>query len=257
MDITDDHRARAVHPAFPRASAYDPVFQFETMMGPNVLWLAEWASRDLTLSPGMCVLDQGCGRAASSIFLAQEFGVSVWAADLWIPPSENLVRIEAAGLADRVFPIRAEAHELPFAEGFFDLVVSFDAYHYFGTDDLYVGYLSRFLKPGGQLCVVSPGVTEELPCGPPDHLKPYWNWEFCSFHSPDWWRHHWAKTGKVEVMSAEWLTDGWRAWADWDALCAEVGAGHNPEGGVREAEMLRLDAGRALGFFKLIARRAG
>jgi hypothetical protein len=29
------------------------------------------------------VLDLGCGRASSSIFLRREFGVQVWAADLW------------------------------------------------------------------------------------------------------------------------------------------------------------------------------
>lgn len=255
MNITDAQRARAANPAFPRASTYDPRFQLETMMGPNVLWLAEWASGALELGPGTRVLDLGCGKAASSIFLAREFGGTVWAADLWIPPTENLARIEAASLADRVFPIKAEAHALPFAEGYFDVIVSFDAYHYFGTDDLYVGYISRFLRPGGRLCAASPGVTEELPDGPPDHLRPYWDWEFGSFHSPDWWRRHWAKTGQIEALQADWLADGWRHWADWDALCAEVGAGHNPAGGEREAEMLRVDAGRTLGFFKLVGRK--
>jgi cyclopropane fatty-acyl-phospholipid synthase-like methyltransferase len=255
MTLTDPQRARAANPAFPRASTYDAAFQIETMMGPNVLWLAEWASQAVPFAPGQRVLDLGCGKAASSIFLAKEFGASIWASDLWISPSENLARIEAAGLADRVVPVSAEAHALPFAVGFFDVVVSFDAYHYFGTDDLYIGYLARFLRPGGLICVISPGVAEERVDGPPDWLKPYWDWQFCSFHSPEWWRRHWAKTGLVEVLSVDWLDDGWRYWAEWDALCAEVGAGHNPAGGAREAEMLRLDAGRTLGFFRLVARK--
>jgi len=251
MNLTDPQRARVANPAFPRASAYDPQFQLETMMGPNVLWLAEWASQAVPLRPGMRVLDLGCGKAASSIFIAAEFGATVWAADLWVKPTANWARIKAAGVADRVFPIHAEAHALPFAEGFFDAVASFDAYHYFGTDDLYLGQVSRLLKPGGHLCIVSPGVTAELPDGPPEHLRPYWDWQFGSFHTPDWWRRHWARTGLVEAVTADWLADGWRHWAAWDELCDEVGAGHDPAGGGREAQMLRLDAGRTLGFVRV------
>ena len=46
---------------------------------------------------GAKVLDLGCGRAMSSIFLHREFGVQVWATDLWFSASENLQRIRDAG----------------------------------------------------------------------------------------------------------------------------------------------------------------
>jgi len=36
----------------------------------------------LTLRPGMRVLDLGCGTALTSIFLAREYDVEVWATDL-------------------------------------------------------------------------------------------------------------------------------------------------------------------------------
>ena len=111
-------------------------------MGPNVLWLADSLSEVVELRPGMNVLDLGCGKAVSSIFFAREFGVRVWATDLWIPASENWQRVVEAGCEASVYPIHAEAHALPFAEGFFDALVSVDAYHYFGTDDLYLGYLA-------------------------------------------------------------------------------------------------------------------
>ena len=39
------------------------------------------ADDGLDLRPGMRVLDLGCGRAASSIFLRREFGVQRWATD--------------------------------------------------------------------------------------------------------------------------------------------------------------------------------
>jgi ubiquinone/menaquinone biosynthesis C-methylase UbiE len=142
---------RLIKPDFPRSSCYDPHWLMANVMGPHVLWLAEWLSQRLELTPGMRVLDLGCGKALSSIFLAKEFGVTVWAADYWIKPNENMERIERAGFSTSVFPVSVEAHALPFSERSFDAIVSFDAYHYFGTDDLYLGYISSFLKPGGRL----------------------------------------------------------------------------------------------------------
>ena len=125
---------------FPLSSKYDPAWVRENEMGPNALWLAEALLQVMDIRPGMRVLDLGCGRAISSIFLARERAVQVWAADLWIDATENLKRIREAGVDDRVFPIHAEAHALPFAEGFFDAVVSFDSYHYFGTDVHYLEF---------------------------------------------------------------------------------------------------------------------
>lgn len=236
---------------FPRSAAYDPVWVLENLMGPNVLWLTEALSQVMNLNPGMRVLDMGCGRAISSIFLAKEFGVEVWATDLWIKPSENLRRISEAGLENRVFPIYAEAHTLPFADEFFDALVSVDAYHYFGTDDLYLGYYSRFVKAGGQIGIVVPGLLSEFTEGLPSHLAPYWLWDFWSFHSPDWWRMHWAKTGKVEVTLADTIPGGWEHWLKWLEVCAEYGY----PSGEQEAEMLRVDAGRNLGFSRVVARK--
>ncbi|HEY1710879.1 MAG TPA: hypothetical protein VGG10_21625, partial [Rhizomicrobium sp.] len=83
---------------FPRASAYDTDWVVENLMGPNVLWLAEFLAEAVPLKPGMRILDLGCGKAVSSIFFAREFGVDVTAADLWIKPTENQKRIDAAGL---------------------------------------------------------------------------------------------------------------------------------------------------------------
>ena len=58
-------------------------------MGPNALWLMEALAEVLPIEPGMRVLDLGCGRAMTSIFLAKEFGAEVWATDLWIDASAN------------------------------------------------------------------------------------------------------------------------------------------------------------------------
>ncbi len=240
--------------AFPRSSNYDPQWLMGNYMGPHVLWLAEWLTTGMKLEPRMRVLDLGCGRALSSIFLAKEFGVSVWAADLWTKPAENWKRIQQAELTDRVFPLLVEAHTMPFANGFFDAIVSFDAFHYFGTDDLYMGYCKQFIRTGGRLGIASPGVNEELTAGVPGHLRPYWEWEFCSFHSPDWWRNHWEKTGLVEVEVADSMPQGAKLWREWNELCAELGPPNWREAVAHEAEMLEVDAERTLGFTRAIAR---
>ncbi|MBL9174381.1 MAG: class I SAM-dependent methyltransferase, partial [Verrucomicrobiales bacterium] len=101
---------------FPRASKYHPDWILSGVSGgAPCLQLTEWLVEAMPLKAGMRVLDLGCGRAQSSIFLRREFGVQVWAADLWFDPSENFRRIEDAGVADGVFPIRADARCLPFA----------------------------------------------------------------------------------------------------------------------------------------------
>ena len=252
MEISKQQLAERLRlKGYPRSAGYPPEWVLENLMGPNALWLAESLCQVLDLQPNMRVLDMGCGKAISSIFLAKEFGVQVWATDLWISASENWTRIAAAGMQDRVFPIHAEAHALPYAEGFFDAAVSLDAYHYFGTDDLYLGTYSKLVKPGGQIGIVVPGLTREFEAGVPEHLAAYWDWEFCSLHSPEWWKHHWEKTGKVEVIQAENLPDGWEQWHLWMQVCEEAGY----PGDAKELAMLEADGGRDLGLTRVVARR--
>jgi len=135
---------------FPLAARYHPEWiRASVSGGANSLWMTEWLASAMDLRPGMRVLDLGCGRAASSIFLQREFGTEVWATDLWNSASDNAERVRDAGMADGIFPVHADARALPFAVGFFDAIVSIDSYFYFGTDDLYLSYLARFVKPGG------------------------------------------------------------------------------------------------------------
>ena len=253
--MTEDLKSRLAKPRFPRASRYDPHLIVECVMGPHVLWLAEHLSTALALEPGMRVLDLGCGKALSSIFFAKEFGVQVAAADLWIRPTENQRRIDAAGLADRVVPVHAEAHALPFAHESFDAIVSLDAYQYFGTDDLYLGYIAKFLKPGGRLGIVVPGLAREI-ANVPESIRPYWEWDFCCFHSPDWWRRHWEKTGLVAVEDASWMQDGHALWLDWYRATIDLLEGFHAKGAADGIAMLEADTERLFGFTRAVARKS-
>ena len=243
---------------FPRSQKYDADWMLDNQMGPNAVWLTEWLSEAASFKPGMRVLDLGCGRAMSSIFLAKEFGVQVWAADLWIGPDSNWKRVVEAGVEHLVFPLRAEAHALPFPKGFFDAIVSVDAYQYFGTDTLYLGYICGFVKPGGTVAIVMPGLMQPFPDGIPEHLatpqangKKFWEPECACFKTADWWHDLWRTDPCVADVRVATLAEGWRHWRDFEKTLETSGKNIFPS----DAEALERDAGRYIGFIRVAATR--
>lgn len=236
---------------FPLSSKYDPEWVVANEMGPNVLWMTEALSEKMDFKPGMRVLDLGCGTALSSIFLAKEFGLQVWASELWLKPADNLKRIQEAGVADKVFPIQAEAHSLPFADGFFDAIVSMNSYHYFGTDVHYLEfYMLKLLKLGAQIGIISPASPRQMPIPHPVHLKPYWFW----MNSIDWWKHHWMRNPDLIVEYVDALPDGNQLWIDWHECLKATDSYNRPEE-EEELEQLKADKGRYLSFVRMVARK--
>jgi len=239
---------RLVSERFPRSSKYNPEWVIASGSGgANALWLTEWLAAALELRPGMRVLDLGCGRAMSSIFLRREFGVQVWATDLWFSASENIQRIRDAGVEDGVFPIHADARALPFAADFFDAIVSIDSFVYYGTDDLYLNYLARLVKPGGPVGIAGAGLVREIEGALPDHLREWWTPDLWCLHSASWWRRHWERTRIMDIELADTMPDGWQLWLDWHRVVA-------PDNET-EIKALEADRGDYLGYVRLVGRR--
>jgi SAM-dependent methyltransferase len=239
---------RLVSERFPRSNQYNPEWVLANASGgANALWMIEWLTTALDLRPGMRVLDLGCGRASTSIFLRREFGVEVWATDLWFSVSENFQRIRDAGVADGVFPIHADARSLPFAEEFFDAIVCIDSFFYYGTDDLYLNYLARFVKPGGAVGIAGAGLMREIEGPLPQHLREWWTPDLWCLHSAEWWRRHWERTGIMDIELADTLPGGWQFWLDWQKAVA-------PDNEV-EIKALTADQGSYLGYVRLVGRR--
>lgn len=244
---------------FPRSNNYDQDFVAENQMGPSALWLTEWLTEKIEIKENMKILDLGCGRAMSSIFLAKEFGATVYATDLWIDANENQKRICAYSLEDKIIPIKAEAHALPFAKNYFDIIIAVDSYGYFGTDDLYLAYITSFLKPGGIIAAALPGLMQDFDgFRVPGYLlekqengQVFWDPECFTFHTKEWWFGHWMKSSLVDVEVSDTLQDGYKYWAQQEK--AMELAGHNIFPSFEET--LLKDAGRYIGFVRMIAKK--
>jgi SAM-dependent methyltransferase len=239
--------AAGIGERFPRSDKYEPQWISENGFGGNPLWQTEWLCEKLDLKPGMRVLDLGCGRAKSSVFLAREFGVEVWATDLWVAASENWQRIRDCGLTGQVVPIHADARALPFAAEFFDAIVAVDCYSYFGTDALYLNYLAQFVKTGGQIGMAGAGLVNDWSGEVPGHLKSFWSQDCWALQSVAAWRRLWDRTGLVEIETADAMPDGWQYWSYWHR--------RNWPDNLAEIEALEADAGRYLGYVRLVGRR--
>ena len=237
-------------PQFPLSAKYDIEWVNENEMGPSSIWLTEFLCEKIKFTEGMKVLDLGCGKAMSSIFLVKEFGVEVWATDLWINAEDNAKRIEEQGLSALIKPIHAECHNLPFERGFFDVIVSLDSYHYYGTDEMYLTYLMDYLKKDGQVGIVVTSVLKEFDGKIPKHLLPYWEPYLFTHHTAEWWKAIWERSWKVDVTTADYMPNGYKNWLLWDKTLKEAGVLHRSG----DVEMLEVDGGNFT-FVRIVAKK--
>lgn len=237
---------------FPRAAQYDTDWVVDNSIGENVLYNLESLTQVLSIKPGMRVLDLACGKAVSSIFLAKEFDVQVWAVDDAVSATENYKRIRENGCENKVFPLQLDARRLPFPKNFFDLVVVIDSYTYFGTDDKYLPYICKFLKPGGSIGVVDVGFRREIETFEqvPAFLRPDYQSYWYFVHSPDWWKKLWEKTGLVKVMCAEELPQV-------DFIKDEYIHDYKDASKEPFAKALAQDKEKIITFFRIIGQRTG
>ena len=205
---------------YTKSQIYDRQFLLDNMMGPNAIKILEelmqlpWM---LELKPDMRVLDLGCGRGLTSIFLAREFGVQVFATDLWITATENFARFKEAGLENRIIPIHADVADLPYANEYFDAIISIDAYHYFGRNEGFADEkMASLLKKGGKLAIAVPGLVKDIHDNIPHEMLLSWNAEAIeTLHSPEWWRNILSKSQQMELQSVGELECYSECWNDW------------------------------------------
>ena len=203
---------------FPKADTFPQSTMCERSMGPNPLKLCEELLGYAHIPAGSVVLDLGSGAGLTSALMAREFGLTVYAADLWSDPSDNMRFFEKCGLTNRqAVPLKADATALPFASGFFDAVVSVDSYNYFGRDPSYLGeHLLPLVKQGGELLFAIPGMVRDCHDDSPACLLASWTPEQLDYiHDMDWWRVNFARTRGAEIVGMREMACTREAWADW------------------------------------------
>ena len=186
----------------------------------------------------------------TSIFLAKEYGFTVYAADLWSDPAENQKFFDAQGVPrEQLIPVKADATNLPFEKEFFDGVVSVDSYNYFGRDPLYLDEkLLPFVKPGGYLYFVIPGMKKDLHEDLPPELLLSWTPEQLDYmHDLCYWRDLLSQTQGAELLEIKETEGNEELWQDWLA--------QENEYAINDRKSMEAGAGKYLNFIKMVLQK--
>ena len=235
-----------------RSKKYETPELMAKIMGPNPIKLEEELLSDNKIPAGSVVCDLGSGQGLTSVFMAKEYGFTVYAADLWSDPAENSVFFEKMGISSgEVIPVKADAENLPFEKSFFDAVVSIDSYNYFGRDPKYLDEkLLPFVKIGGLIYIAIPGMNKDCHENLPKELLLSWTPEQLEYmHDADYWRKMVSRSVGAEVISVNEMESNDEVWADWLKQENEYAIG--------DRKAMEAGGGKYLNFISIILRKRG
>lgn len=220
------------------------------IMGPNPVKLEEELLMDHKIPKNAVVCDLGSGQGLTSVFLAKEYGFTVYAADLWSDPEENRIFFDSMGVdRSRLIPVKADAMDLPFEKAFFDAVISTDSYNYFGRDERYLDEkLLPFVKPGGYLYIAIPGMKKDCHDNLPKELLLSWTPEQLDYmHDVSYWTRIVGRCKGAEVIEVKEMESNEEVWADWLAQDNEYAVG--------DRKSMEAGGGKYLNFISIVLRK--
>lgn len=222
-------------------------FIHDNLMGPNAVLILEELLEKIKLTRQMRVLDLGCGTGLTSMYVAKKTGAQVVAADLWISPADNYKRFKQVGLDKQIIPLRLDVTQpLPFAEDYFDAVISIDSFHYYGTgEDFLDKKIIPLVKKDGLIAVGAVGRRNEEDDVMFKKMEPYLQGEK-NFHALDWWKKLWQKSPNIEIMAGFSMKCHQQAWKDWLAIDSQFSN--------NDVVMMKADDGKFFDTIGLIAK---
>ena len=203
---------------YPKREKYNTPELQKKIMGPNPVKLEEELLEGNLIPEGAVVCDLGSGQGLTSVFLAKEYGFTVYAADLWSEPEKYRKFFDEMGLSrSQIIPVKADALDLPFEKEFFDAVVSTDSYNYFGRAKNYLDEkLLPFVKKGGYVYIAIPGMKQDCHDYLPPELLLSWTPEQLDYmHDAAYWRNMVCQSKDAEVIEVSEMESSEEVWADW------------------------------------------
>lgn len=138
---------------------------------------------------------------------------------------------------------------MPFAEEFFDSIVSIDSYHYFGLDKTYLDKcLLPFVKHGGYILIVVPGLKKDIHDDIPSEMLLSWTEEdIATMHDVEYWTDILKASDGIEIISVSEMENFDECWDDWLSCDNEYALG--------DRKAMNAGAGKYMNFIAMILRR--
>lgn len=197
---------------------YKKYFNADYLMGPNSVRLLDelLIKYPVSFNKENHVLDLGCGKGLTSLFIAKETGAMVYANDLWIEAKENAKRFSKWNVSNCIISSHEDATVLSFEQEMFDMIISVDSYHYFaGEKHFFEEKILPYVKKGGMVLICVPGIKEQYEGKQQELLTDWVGEEYDKFHSCGWWKDIISGSREIEFIDT-WEMDNFDiAWDEW------------------------------------------
>lgn len=235
---------------YPLSEKYNTPELMSKIMGPNPVKLEEELLTGHRIPAGSVVCDLGSGQGLTSVFLAKEYGFTVYAADLWSDPEDNRCFFREMELTDeQIIPVKADATALPFEAVFLDAIVSTDSYNYFGRDPEFLDRkLLPYVKNGGYVYIAIPGMKQDCHDNLPPELLLSWTPEQMDYmHDVSYWRNMVSQSQHAEIIEVSEMVSNEEVWKDWLEQENEYAIG--------DRKSMEAGGGKYLNFIKIVLRK--
>lgn len=198
---------------------------------------------ELTLKPGMRLLDAGCGGGRHLCEAFRRGAVEVVGIDRGRPEllqARGILALMAAETPGPWLVLQGDLVDLPFPDASFDVVVCAEVLEHIPANRAAIAELVRVLKPGGEMAVTVPRYLPERICWalsrayheePGGHIRIYRKGELLSLltesglrwrrtryrhalHSPYWW----LRCLVGHQNETFWLVKAYKKFLEWDII---------------------------------------